>query len=242
MKETEKKVATHAINISGISLVSYFEEKNGKTVPTRSELVIPINDIFQLTDSLVNLCQDISNAAKDIDASNKNKASASQILNAIDKTCDGECEGCNCKKSDLEKSVGKVFEKWQSSCLSGIVEPLKTTTIKDEYAIIGNIPTVNASENKVDFSNILTSLEKYVQKKGVATFRQISKAFYDRTRSFFKTNNISDEGFTMEEWRELFRVNNTELITKYGLYVNSVGSVSHTFVGKFVKPAGSISG
>lgn len=241
MKETEKKVATHAINISGISLVSYFEEKDGKTVPTRSELVIPINDIFQLTDSLVNLCQDITNAAKDIDDSNKNKASASQILNAIDKTCDGE--GCYCKKSDLEKALGKVAEKWPTcTSLSGIVEPLKTTTIKDEYAFIGNIPTVNASETKVDFSSILTSLEKYIQKKGFATFRQISKAFYDRTRNFCKSNNISDEGFTMEDWKELFSSQKTELITKYGLYVNSIGSVSHTFVGKFVKPAGSISG
>jgi hypothetical protein len=46
----------------------------------------------------------------------------------------------------------------------------------------------------------------------------------------------------MEDWKELFNSKRTELITKYGLYVNSIGSVSHTFVGKFVKPAGSISG
>jgi len=225
MKETEKKVATHATNISGISLVSYFEEKDGKTVPTRSELVIPINDIFQLTESLVNLCQDISNAAKDIDASNKNVASASQILNAIDKTCDGKCEGCHCKESSY------------SPILSGIVEPIKTTNINSEYSFIGNIPVVNASETKFDFSSILPSLEKYVQKKGFATFRQISKAFYDRTRNICKSNNVSDEGFTMEDWKELFSSQKTELITKYGLYVNSVGNVSHTFIGKFVKPA-----
>lgn len=141
--------------------------------------------------------------------------------------------------SDLQvKIIPKVYNVISSKItgLSGIYESDELKERKfNEKLDSTNYELVSNNDFK-DFSIILQSLEKYIQKKTTASFRQISKAFYERTRNFCKLNNISDDGFTMTDWKELFSGQKIEIMKKYGLFINSVGNVMYLDVGKFNKP------
>ena len=254
------KIVTNHLKVDEIKLVTYYDKVNGKYNITNNELIIPLQNLKEFATQLLSLCNKLEQTGNDFNIADSPKANPIDILNAINQVdekrkavpaCDGKCEGCGCKKelldeTDLFKSKtlsqkaqiheAKTSPVKHTTGLSGISDWTPSKTANDEYQFSNNYP-------KIDFSPILSALQKYVMKKNSAvTLRQVSKAFYDRTRKFCKANGISEEGFTMLDWKDLFNNSANEISNKYGMVLTGNDTIVYNSIFKYTKPTGGLSG